>query len=222
MSLEGEVASFASGAVSTVFALLVFQQWLARRRAYQAAWTVGLGMFALAAFMQFLAEVYGWSGGVYRLYYFLTAPLVAVLGVGSAFLADRRLGLAFAAYTTVLAAAFAWVVSTAPIAAAVLQQAMPAGGGFSSSVRIWSPVFTIHGSLALIGIAIVSYWRTRLRFNLFIAAGALVAAGSGSLATLGITWVLYLGELVGIALMFVGFLASHEPTKAPALRPEHV
>ena len=218
MSLEGAAVSLAATVISAAFALLVFRQWLGRRKAYQMAWSVGLAMFALAAFTQFLAEAYGWSEGVYRAYYFLSAPLVAVLGVGSAFLLSRKLGLAFAAYTVVLAAAFAWVVFTAPVNAAALQQPIPAGNGFSDAVRIWSPVFTIPGSLALIGIALLSYWRTRFFFNIPIALGALVAAGSGSLATLGITWLLYLGEFFGIALMFWGFLQSREPTKAP--KPE--
>ncbi len=218
MSTDGAAVSLASTAISLVFAFLVFRQWVARRKTYQLAWGLGLALFAVAAFTQFLAEVYGWSDGVYRLYYFVAAPLVAVLGVGSAFLASRRIGLALALYTAVLAAVFAWVVFTAPVDSTALAQAMPAGTGFPESVRIWSPLFTVPGSLALIGIALLSYWRTRLTFNLGIAAGAVVAAGSGALATLNITWVLYLGELVGIALMFWGFLASREPSKAP--RPE--
>ena len=215
MSVEGAAVSLAATVISAAFAVLVFRQWLARHKTYQAAWSVGLAMFAVAAFTQFLAEAYGWSDGVYRAYYFLAAPLVAVLGVGSAFLLNRKLGLAFAAYTVLLAAVFAWVVATAPVNAAALKEQIPAGYGFPDSVRIWSPVFTIPGSLALIGIAVLSYWRTRFFFNVPIALGALVAAGSGALASLGIPWLLYLGEFFGIALMFWGFLESREPAKAP-------
>ncbi len=214
MSLEGEAASLASTLISALFTVLVFRQWLERRKDFQLAWSVGLAMFTAAAFTQFLAEANGWSEPVYRVYYFLAAPLVAVLGVGSTFLIGRRLGLAFTAYTLVLAVVFAWFVFTTPVDAAALQTAIPAGTGFPDSVRIWSPVFTVPGSIALIGIALLSYWRTRLASNLGIAAGAIIAAGSGALATLGVTWVLYLGELVGIALMFWGFLASREPAKA--------
>ncbi len=214
--------SLASAAISAVFAFLVLHQWLARRKAYQLAWTAGLFMFAIAAFTQFLAETYGWTDPVYRVYYFLAAPLVAVLGVGSAFLANRRLGIALSLYTIVLSAAFAWVVFTASVNPAALKEAIPAGTGFAPSVRIWSPLFTVPGSLALIGIALISYWRTRFSFNLWIAAGAIVVAGSGSLATFGVTWLLYLGELLGIALMFWGFLASREPAKAPRPTAEQV
>ncbi len=221
MSPEGAGVSLAATVISLAFAALVLRQWFGRRRPYQMAWAVGLGMFAAAAFTQFLAEAYGWSGGIYRAYYFLAAPLVAVLGVGSTFLVSRRGGLLFTAYTAILAAAFAWVVFTAPVDASVLSQGIPGGAGFPASVRIWSPLFTVPGSLALILIALYSYWRSRLAFNLWIAAGAVVTAGSGSLSALGITWVLYLGELVGIALMFWGFLASREPVKAPRAAAEN-
>lgn len=220
MSLDGAAVSLAATVISAAFAALVFRQWLARHRAYQISWSVGLAMFAIAAFTQFVAEAYGWSDGVYRLYYFMSAPLVAVLGVGSTFLLNRKLGFAFAAYTVILAAAFAWVVATAPVDAAELLKPIPAGNGFPDAVRIWSPVFTIPGSVALIGIALLSYWRTRFFFNIPIGLGALVTAGSGALASLRITWPLYLGELVGVALMFWGFLESREPAKAPRSEPE--
>ncbi len=220
MSPEGAAVSLAATVISLAFAGLVLRQWLAHRRPYQMAWTVGLGMFAAAAFTQFLAEAYGWSDGVYRAYYFLAAPLVAVLGVGSTFLVSRRGGILFTLYTVVLAGAFAWVVVTAPVDASVFSQGIPGGAGFPESVRIWSPLFTVPGSLALILIALYSYWRSRLTFNLWIAAGAIVAAGSGSLSVFKITWVLYLGELIGIALMFWGFLESREPAKAPRVSSE--
>ncbi len=218
MTIVGAAVSFASAAISAAFAILVFHQWVGRRKAYQLAWGIGLLMFSVAALMQGLAEAYGWSVGIYKVYYFLAAPLVAVLGVGSAFLASRRAGLAFAAYTGVLTAAFAWIVASASVNVAAFSLPLPAGEGFAESVRIWSPLFTVPGSLVLIGIALYSFWRSRLTFNLWIAAGAVAAAGSGSLATFGVTWALYLGEFIGIALMFRGFLASREPAadKRPA------
>lgn len=222
MSPVGAAASLASAVISAVFTFLVFQQWLARRKPYQLAWGIGLGMFSVAALMQFFSEAYGWNVGIYKIYYFLAAPLVAVLGAGSAFLVGRRLGLAFSLYTAVLAVAFAWVVSTATVNVDAFQYPIPAGQGFNASVRIFSPLFTVPGSLALIGIALYSFWRTRMVFNLWIAAGGIAVAASGSLATFGVTWALYLGELFGIGLMFWGFLASREPTPASARSSEEV
>ncbi len=220
MSAEGAAVSLAASIISLAFSVMVIGQWRSRRKPYQVAWAVGLLLFTVAAFMQFLAETYGWSDPVYRAYYFVAATLVAVLGVGSAFLVNRRLGLGFALYTAVLSLGFAYVVLTASVDLAILQRPMPGGLAFPESVRIWSPLFTVPGSLALIGIAVYSFWRTRLVFNLWIAAGGIAAAASGGLATLGVTWVLYLGELVGVALMFWGFLASVDLANAPRAASE--
>lgn len=221
MSLEGAAVSLAAAIIGVAFSALVFGHWRSHRKPFLLAWSFGLAMFAVAALLQFVAEAYGWSDSLYRAYYFLAAPLVAVLGVGSALLVNRRIGLGFALYTGILAVGFAWVVFTAPVNPGVFQNAIPGGAGFPESVRIWSPLFTAPGSLALIIIALYSYWRTRLSFNLYIAAGAIAAAGSGSLATLGLTWVLYLGELLGIALMFWGFLASVDLARASRPAAEH-
>lgn len=214
MSVEGAAVSLASTVISIAFAALVYFQWRARHRPYQLAWAAGLAMFAAAAFTQFVAEAYGWSDPVYRVYYFLAAPLVAVLGVGSALLMNRRLGLGFALYTIVVGLGFAYVVLTASVNESALSAAIPGGEGFPTSVRVWSPLFTVPGSIALIGIALYSFWRTRLRFNLWIAAGGVAAAASGGLSTFGLTWVLYLGELLGIALLFGGFLESVDLARA--------
>ncbi|HYM39191.1 MAG TPA: hypothetical protein VEY12_03460 [Thermoplasmata archaeon] len=219
MSLAGAAVSLGATAVSVLFSALVFRQWLGRRKRYQLAWSVGLGLYALAAFTQFLAEAYGWSEGIYKVYYLVAAPLVAVLGVGSLFLVSRRGGYAFAAYTAVLFLAFAWILANASVNASAFLLPIPGGDGFAESVRLWSPVFTIPGSLALIGVAAYSYWKTRLAFNAWIAIGALVVAAGGSLARFGIPWALYLSELIGIALMFWGFLASQEVSRVALSTP---
>lgn len=221
MSVAGEAVSLGATVIALVFAVLVFRQWLSRRKPFQLAWSIGLILYAVAAGSQFLAEAYGWTVEIYRVYYLMAAPLVAALGVGSTFLVNRRIGLAFSLYTAVLFVGFAWVVFTAPVNVAALMQPVPGGNGFPDSVRLWSPAFTIPGSIALIGIAAYSYWRTRLSFNAWIAVGALVVAAGGSLARFNLdTWVLYLGEFVGIALMFWGFLKSQDLVKATRPSPE--
>ncbi|HYM40674.1 MAG TPA: hypothetical protein VEY12_11145 [Thermoplasmata archaeon] len=222
MSFAGAAVSLAATAISVAFAALVLHQWLDRRKPFQLAWSLGLGLYAVAAFTQFLAEAYGWSEGIYRIYYVVAAPLVAVLGTGSVLLVNRRYGYAFAAYTAILFVAFAWVIAGAPVLQAAFSEPIPGGDGFSESVRIWSPLFTVPGSLALIGVAAYSYWRTRLLFNAWIAIGALVVAAGGALTRFGIAWALYLSELIGIALMFWGFLASGEPSKIRRSAPQEL
>jgi len=50
----------------------------------------------------------------------------------------------------------------------------------------------------------------RVVANALIAAGALIVAGSGSLAGLGRPEYLFVGELSGIVVIFVGFLCGEQ------------
>jgi hypothetical protein len=223
MSLEGAVVSLGATVVSLIFAALVLNQWIGRRKPFQLAWSLGLGLYGIAAFTQFLAEAYGWTASTYKVYYLVAAPLVAVLGIGSVLLIHRRAGVGFALYTIVAFAGFAVAVAGATVNAAALSSPIPvAGTALPDNVRIYSPLFTIPGSLALIGIAAYSYWRTRLMFNLWIGIGALIIAAGGSLARLNLAWALYIGEFVGIAVMFWGFLASQDLAKAKAPAATHI
>lgn len=224
MSFEGAAISLGATVISIAFAALVFMQWLGRRRSYQLAWSLGLGLYAIAAFTQFLGEAYGWSVTVYKIYYLVAAPLVAVLGIGSVLLAHRRAGVGFALYTAVVFVGFAVAVIGATVNTDALTSSVSvAGTALPDNVRIFSPLFTIPGSVALIGVAAHSYWKSRLSFNLWIGIGALIAAAGGSLARFNVSWALYIGVLVGIAVMFEGFLRSQDlarvPRPAPAQTP---
>jgi len=214
VSQAAAAVTLGSTIVSAVFAAHVFKQYLDRRKTYQLVWSIGLLMFALAAMSEFLSEVLGWSAGLYRFYYALAPSLVAVLGLGSLFLLpDKRLGKVFASYTAALFAVFLYfIIVTEVNAAAFGTYAIVGGNGWpeGSMPRRFSPLFTIPGSILLIGIAAYSYWKGRAWFNVFIGVGALVVAAGGSLARFNVPEALYLSELLGVALMYVGFVKSVE------------
>src|SRR5437879_4540999 len=128
MSLEGAAVSLGATIVSVAFAALVFNQWIARRKPYQLAWSLGLGLYGAAAFLQFLAEAYGWSVATYKVYYLIAALLVAVLGIGSTFLLHRRAGVGFALYTVVVFIGFAIAVAGAAVNMSALAATGPAAG----------------------------------------------------------------------------------------------
>ena len=224
MTLLGAAVSLGATIVSALFAALVLRQWVARRKPYQFVWSLGLGLYAVAAFTQFLAETYGWSVPVYKVYYLMAAALVGVLGAGSILLVHRRAGNIFGIYTVIAFVAFVIAVAQATVNVDAFLAPIPVAGTAlpDGNVRAFSFLFTIPGSVALIGIAVYSYWRTRLAFNLWIGVGALVIAIGGSLARYNITWALYIGELLGIAVMFRGFLASQDLAKVKAPAAVHV
>lgn len=106
------------------------------------------------------------------------------------------------------------------IVAAFVPGKVVAGQAMSSSVRVFSPLLTIPGSLALIGGAAYSWIRTRASYNLFIALGTIVIAGAGGLARFGWPGALYLGEMLGLICLFYGFVRSLEYLKPVEKRAE--
>ena len=77
------------------------------------------------------------------------------------------------------------------------------------------------GTIFLAGGSLLSIARRqRVRSNVWIAGGALTVAAATGLSRTGNTSLVYVGELIGIALMFWGFsLSSPSPRRARAAEP---
>ena len=98
----------------------------------------------------------------------------------------------------------------------------------SGGVRILTPFFNLYGTLTLVGGAAYSayiFWRKRVLLhrtigNILIAVGALMPAFGGLFSRLSIPGALYVGEFLGVVLLFVGFIRATTPmgesTPAPA------
>ncbi|MBY8999261.1 MAG: hypothetical protein KGD60_16270, partial [Candidatus Thorarchaeota archaeon] len=68
----------------------------------------------------------------------------------------------------------------------------------------------------LIGAAFFSFLKTKFTFNLWIALGGLTIAIAGAIARSGSEFgnILYLGEVVGVLLLYKGFVDSDKIIKA--------
>lgn len=216
--------------VALAFALAVLWQYLRRRGVHQLIWSCALLIFSFAAFCEFYSEVWGWTALLYRFYYVAAASLVAYLGLGTVYLIwKRRVGNIFLGIFLALTLAMLVVALLSPVDLAALSTrgVTTAGKAMPAQVRLFSPLHTIPGTLALVGGALYSayrFWgkRERLAYrisaNILIAVGALVIAAAGGLARAGLTLWLYPAEMVGIVLMFVGFLQAG--TLRPVKEPE--
>lgn len=208
----------ASAAVSGVFALMVFRQFVGRRKPFQLAWGIGLALFTLASSLELISELQGWDVLLYRLYFALHPTLVAILGLGTVYLlADKRWGHGFLAYIAAMTGLLLVLVATVEVDAgafADFQGRVVGARGMPDEVRNLSLLFTIPGSVALIGGALYSWWRTRGGYNLLIAGGAALMASGGTLTRQGLSELLYIFLLLGIAILFVGFLRSLEVSTA--------
>ena len=80
-------------------------------------------------------------------------------------------------------------------------------------MRLFSPFINTYALIFLVGGAALSAWRysrrreTRHRFvgNVLIAVGALLPGIGGAFTRFGHTEVLYVTELVGLSLVYIGY-----------------
>jgi hypothetical protein len=178
----------------------------------------------------FLGSLPGLLGG---------APAVGFLGlVASVVLAvtSIRFPQFFAGVATVLlvigTALVSVVVWLSPMAAGSLplEGAIATGKGFPAVVRLCTPLFNISGAGALVAGAASSAMKyardrtkgDRARANVLILAGALVPSMGASLTRFGWPSLLYISELIGVVLIFAGFVKSAgtiRQLRIPLLRP---
>ena len=212
-NLVDEIQSFApliTTLISLFFTISVFHQYSRRRKIYQLIWGIGLLIFSITTLFEFVSEIYGWNIPMYRAYYILIASLVAILGLGTVYLFNRRAGRYLRLYFAVVIISLIILTLNARVDTEKLQGRIVGGGAMPADVRIISPLLTIPGSIALIGGALYSWYIGRRSYNLFIAIGALLVAGGGGLSRFGAEWGLYILELLGVGVMYTGFIKSEE------------
>ncbi|MBI2869760.1 MAG: hypothetical protein HYX96_08055 [Chloroflexi bacterium] len=209
---------FTSSLVSLIFAVVVFDQYLARRKPHQLVWSIGFFFYFASTLAEFLWEAYGANELVYRLWYLTGAIYVAAyLGMGTVYLLASRRKAHITMTVLGLASVYALVkVAAAPVDVATLTQL--AGTAFPADVRLITPFFNIFGTVALVGGAIYSaavFWRKRIMphrvlSNFLIALGAIMPAFGGTLLRFGVPQPFYFLELAGIIIIFLGFLRNRE------------
>jgi hypothetical protein len=216
--------------LAALFALSLVRSFRRRPAGQKLLWASGFMLFAIAAASEAIAQGSGWTAGLFRAYYLCGGVLtVAWLGAGSAWLQLRpraRDALLGGLVIATLAATVA--VALAPVHEAALAHAPsggpPANGALGGHAYLWAIALNSVGTVFLLGGALYSIARRRrVRANLWIAGGALVLALSTSMTRAGEYSFVYLGELVGIALMFTGFnlagpkqAIQRPPAAAPA------
>jgi hypothetical protein len=213
----------ATAVLGGAFAVLLFRQWLQRRKPHQLAWTVGLLFYAVAAAMEAYSELTGsWDPTVYRIYIVLAASLVGFLGLGSLYLVAKRRfwGDVFLGYILGCLLVFFYGVFSIDLDTAMLVPGITVGGqGLGAAgtfPRTMSLFFNIPGTIFLLGGAIVSVVRFsvkkeyayRMWANVLIAIGTIIIAAAGSMARAGQTVGLYPAEMVASAVLLAGFLMA--------------
>ena len=207
--------------VTTAFALFfapqLFRRWGAHRPApHLFWWGLGVALYGVGTLTESLTTLLGWHEGIFRAWYISGALLGgAPLAQGTAYLlfprkvADR---LTIALLTLVGVAAT--VVLLSPIDLTQVEQFRLSGRVLEWQwVRAFTPFINVYAFLVLVGGAIWSAGRyarrpgmeRRALANVYIAIGGLLPGIGGTFTRFGHVEVLYVTELIGLVLIYVGY-----------------
>lgn len=239
MSTVYLILSVATALVASAFALHVFLRWRAvhkrgRKAPYLLAWSFGLLLYGIGAASQAVL-ITVWSPLLLGLWYWTGVLMTAAwLGQGTIYLLVRRGNIARnigMVLILISVMTLPWVL--------FLTTYTPGGWApgtnlfthykemmVTDSLRPFVGVLNAFGTIALAGGAIYSavlfrnkqILRNRMVGNWLIAAGALIPATSGTLIKFGLSDLNYASLLIGIVVIFAGYLlatqAQDEPVRA--------
>ncbi len=230
MSAISTVLPLASSILSFVFAAAVFKRYVNRSTRKQLlVWGIGLVFYGIGGACEAFTGAFGFDPIVLKIWYLFGAILVAAwLGQGTVFLLARDKWVRATTIILVAASVFAtFAVISAGVDPNYAVGAELTGKAFTTTwVRTLTPFFNIYGTVTLTGGALYSawlFWRkrvlpNRMIGNILIATGAMAPAFGGVLNRFGLPG-LYIGEFIGVFLMYVGFLQTTVSVVQPAAAP---
>lgn len=201
--------------LSAAFAASLYRRWLVRRSPHLWWWAFGIATYGLGTAIESAITLFGNSVLLTKAWYIAGALLGGYpLAQGSLWLAwSRRVArpLTTVSLTFVIAASILVVLS--PVNMAAFDPTRPAGALLAWGwVRLLTPFINLYAVYFLIGGAALSAWRHykyrghlyRAWGNALIATGALLPGIGGSFAKAGVVEALYVGEFVGLILIWTG------------------
>lgn len=222
--------------VTFIFAAAVFNRYRNKKGTHLLLWGIGLIFYGLGTFSEVILG-FTFSPLVLKIWYMSGAMLTAAwLGQGTVHLLVRkqRVASTLMIILAVVSLLSAGLVLFAPLtsAAASYNVTQPISEQYkeilvrSGMVTLLTILLNIYGTIALVGGAIYSawlFWRKKVLFNrvlgnVLIAAGALMPAMAGSFLKAGLVDWLYVSELLGVVIMYSGFVLA-TTSSAPASNP---
>jgi hypothetical protein len=227
MTFINTVVPFISAIVSFIFAFFIFKRYADKKRPHLLLWGLGMIFYGIGGFCEAYYGAYGWNAIIFRMWYLFGAILVAAwLGQGTVYLLAKRRWANILMVILGVASAYAAIrVFGAELDPSLLTTSVHTGSELSGhaivtpGIRTLTPFFNIYGVVTLVGGAVYSAWifyRKRVLLNrtignILIAVGALAPAFGGAFSRFGIPGALYISELLGATLIFLGFLRATTP-----------
>lgn len=199
------------------FAPQILKRWSVKRPApHLFWWGLGVVLYGVGTLTESITTLAGWNAPTFRAWYITGALLGgAPLAQGTSYLLLPR----WAAHTltglllATVATASAFVILS-PIDHALVESHRLSGRVLEWTwVRRFSPVINSYAFLMLVGGAAWSAWRysrrpgmeRRTLANVYIAIGGLLPGIGGTFTRFGHVEVLYVTELIGLALIYLGY-----------------
>lgn len=215
---------YLSTVVTFIFAVAVYNRYRQRGGIHLLLWAIGLLFYGIGTLTEVTLGL-TFSVLAVKLWYLTGAMLTAAwLGMGTVHLLIRR-GNTAMLITWILAAVsiLAFIlIMIAPVTSTTYDITRPVSEQYkdifsrNGLIILLTILLNIYGTLTLVGGALYSaflFWRkkilaNRMFGNILIAAGALSPAMGGTFLRAGLTDLLYLSELIGAIIMFIGFLMA--------------
>ena len=216
--------------LSALFAASLFRRWAAKRSTHLLWWAIGITTYGLGTALESAITLGGNSVALTKAWYIAGALLGGYpLAQGSLYLSwPRRFANRLTAASLAFVVVAAVLVVLSPVDASVLEPHRPSGAILGWQwVRLLTPVINMYAVFFLIGGAIVSAWRHykhrghsyRAAGNALIALGALLPGVGGSFAKAGVVEALYIGECLGLVVIWTGDrICAREPTAQRVVR----
>lgn len=208
--------------IATTFIALIFS-WIVLQRYRQKGkgahllwWAAGILLYGVGTFTEGFVTLFDWNEAVFRTWYISGALLGgAPLAQGTVYLLmQRKTANRLTSILVPFILVAAGFVLLTPLDYALVEPHRLSGRIIAWPwVRFFSPFINTYAFIFLVGGAVLSAYRfhqsrqTYHRFigNVFIAAGALLPGIGGTFTRFGYTEVLYVTELIGIVLIYVGY-----------------
>jgi hypothetical protein len=215
---------YLSTIVTFAFTAAVLNRYRQRGGVHLLLWAIGLFLYGLGTLCEVILGL-TFNAFALKLWYLTGAMLTAAwLGMGTVHLLIRRGNIAWI-LTWALAAVSLLaliLVFAAPVTSTAYDVTRPVSEQYkeiftrNGLIILLTILLNIYGTITLVGGAIYSaylFWRkkilaNRMYGNILIAAGALSPAMGGTFLRTGLVDFLYLSELVGAVLMFIGFFLA--------------
>jgi len=204
--------------VSIPFAVILYRRWRAKPDAlYLMWWMIGVLTYMAGTVTESLTTLMGWQLPVFKAWYVTGALLGgAPLAQGTIYLLlKRRTANILSAVLVAFVTLAAIPVLLSPVDLSLVETHRLSGAVLEWQwVRLFSPFVNTYAVIFLVGGAAWSAWRyarqdasmrSRMWGNVWIALGALLPGIGGSMARAGIVEGLYVGELFGLILIWVGY-----------------